>query len=50
MLDAPRENLMQPESSRGSGHFSLSLDTWAVLLALALALSVRFGLFTKVPW
>ncbi len=28
----------------------LSLDIWAVLLALALALSVRFGLIHSVPW
>ena len=28
----------------------LSLDTWAVLLSLALALSVRFGLLKSVPW
>jgi len=30
--------------------FSLTLDTWAVLLALALALAVRFDLLKKVPW
>jgi hypothetical protein len=28
----------------------LSLDTWAVLLALAAALLVRSGLLTHVPW
>jgi hypothetical protein len=28
----------------------LSLDTWAVLLALAAALLVRSGLVTRVPW
>ena len=28
----------------------LSLDTWAVLLALAAALLVRSGLITRVPW
>jgi hypothetical protein len=27
-----------------------SLDTWAVLLAIALALVVRFDLLKKVPW
>ena len=28
----------------------LPLDVWAVLLSLLLALAVRFGLLTKVPW
>ena len=28
----------------------LSLDSWAVILALALALSVRFTTFFKIPW
>ena len=28
----------------------LSLDAWAVLLALAAALLVRSGLLTRVPW
>jgi hypothetical protein len=28
----------------------LSLDTWAVLLALAAALLIRSGLITRVPW
>jgi hypothetical protein len=28
----------------------LSLDTWAVLLSLALALLVRFGILRTVPW
>jgi hypothetical protein len=28
----------------------LSLDTWAVLLALAAALLVRSGVLTHVPW
>lgn len=28
----------------------LSLDLWAVLLALVLALTVRFGLIRSVPW
>jgi hypothetical protein len=30
--------------------FKLSLDTWAVILALALALAVRANLFNKIPW
>jgi hypothetical protein len=28
----------------------ISLDTWAVLLALAAALLVRFGIVKSVPW
>jgi len=28
----------------------LSLDTWAVLVALALALAVRFDILKNVPW
>jgi hypothetical protein len=28
----------------------LSSDTWAVLLSLALALLVRFGILKVVPW
>jgi len=29
---------------------ALSLDTWAVVLAFALALLVRFGVVTTVTW
>jgi hypothetical protein len=28
----------------------LSIDTWAVLIALAAALLVRAGVLTRVPW
>jgi hypothetical protein len=28
----------------------LSLDTWAVLIALAAALLIRAGVLTHVPW
>jgi hypothetical protein len=34
-----------PKSNR-----RLSLDTWAVLLALAAALLVHLGLIKNVPW
>ena len=34
-----------PASSR-----RFSSDTWAVLLSLALALLVRFGVLKAVPW
>ena len=30
--------------------FRLSLDTWAVLLALVLAAAVRFHILNAVPW
>jgi hypothetical protein len=35
---------MPPTSRR------ISLDTWAVLLSLALVLLVRFGVIKAVPW
>ncbi len=31
-------------------NFHLSLDTWAVLLALAAALLIRAGIIPRVPW
>jgi hypothetical protein len=39
-------------SNQGSklAGFKLALDTWAVILALLLALAVRLGLFHKIPW
>lgn len=37
------------DNSKSDG-FRLSLDTWAVLLALALAAAVRLHLLTAVPW
>ena len=30
--------------------FKLSLDSWAVFVALALVALVRLGLVAKVPW
>jgi hypothetical protein len=41
---------MPDKSPLPSARFTLALDTWAVLLALALALAVRFDLLKKVPW
>ncbi|MGP0019528.1 MAG: hypothetical protein ACLPHP_13235 [Candidatus Sulfotelmatobacter sp.] len=41
---------MATESSSNRKGFKLALDTWAVILALALALSVRAGVFEKIPW
>ena len=36
-------------AKKGNG-WRLSLDTWAVLVALFTALLVRFGVFKHVPW
>lgn len=42
---------MAAETSSGKAKGqTFSLDTWAVLLALALALAVRLDWFKKVPW
>jgi hypothetical protein len=38
------------ETSRQALGPALSLDTWAVLLSLGLALLVRFGVLKVVPW
>jgi hypothetical protein len=38
---------MNPSSAKWR---RLSLDTWAVLLALLLAALVRAGVFKQVPW
>jgi hypothetical protein len=32
------------------GKFNLSLDGWAVALALLLALLVRLNIVSKIPW
>ena len=39
---------MEQSPSRSKSY--LSLDTWAVLLALLAALLVRTGVFKTVPW
>src|SRR6266702_8265106 len=47
-----QENAMSGEAKaakKGNG-WRLSLDTWAVLVALFTALLVRFGVFKHVPW
>jgi hypothetical protein len=41
---------MSADSSSTRKGLKLALDTWAVILALALALAVRMGVFQKVPW
>jgi len=34
-------------SSKGT---SLSLDAWALIVALLLALAVKFDIFKNIPW
>jgi hypothetical protein len=41
---------MCAEVSSNRKKFRLSLDTWAVLLALALAAAVRLHILKAVPW
>ena len=36
--------------STGNHRFHLSLDTWAVLVALAAALLIRAGIIPRIPW
>jgi len=37
-------------TSNSAKNPAISLDTWAVLVAFALALAVKFGFFARVPW
>jgi hypothetical protein len=37
-------------STASSKRISLSLDAWAVIVALILALAVRFDVLKNVPW
>jgi hypothetical protein len=43
---------MSRESAPGEteSRWKVSLDTWAVLLALLLAVLVRTGVFKHIPW
>jgi hypothetical protein len=45
-----KENAMSTEEQTPTRFIALSLDTWAVLAALALALAVKFNLLSGVPW
>lgn len=40
----------KPITAPTSKGLSLSLDTWAVIVALVLALAVRFDILKNVPW
>ena len=37
-------------AGKTESRWKLSLDTWAVLVALLLALLVRIGVFKHIPW
>ena len=40
----------KPIATRSNHSASLSLDTWAMIAALVLALAVRFGILKNVYW
>lgn len=46
------ENPMPEQKTRTEAKptLGLSLDTWAVLIALLAAALIRFGLISRVPW
>jgi hypothetical protein len=47
MEDSMSKDTSSNASNKGS---LLSLDTWAVIVALALALAVKFDILKTVPW
>jgi hypothetical protein len=52
-LHRPMEMSMSTDKSTNAGSRKgslLSLDAWAVIVALALALAVRFDILKDVPW
>jgi len=38
------------DNSTSSSNHALSLDTWAVIVALLVALAVRLDVLKNVPW
>ncbi len=42
--------MSQPSQFTEKRTFHLSLDTWAVLVALAAALLIRMGIIPRIPW
>jgi cytochrome c biogenesis factor len=40
----------QANAVKSRNHWKLSLDIWAVVLALLAALLVRTGVFKHIPW
>lgn len=41
---------LEGTAEKAASRWKLSLDTWAVLLAFALALLVRSGVFKHISW
>jgi hypothetical protein len=41
---------MATANNNGSAGWGLAVDGWAVLVAFLLALAVRLGIISKVPW
>jgi hypothetical protein len=44
-----KKNEDRPTENR-AGRYAISLDTWAVALALFVSLLIRFGLIKTIPW
>jgi hypothetical protein len=42
--------MSQPSPVRRISLDTVSLDTWAVLLAFAAVLLIRFGVLKNIPW
>lgn len=42
--------MSQKDPTPKSSRIHLSLDTWSVLAAFALAALVRFGILKHIPW
>jgi hypothetical protein len=40
----------EAKTEKGGSRWRLSLDTWAVVVALLLALLVRAGVLKHIPW
>jgi hypothetical protein len=49
-MSTPLSSTNESTNKTNGKGLKLSLDTWAVLLALVLALAVKFGVLTKIPW
>ena len=48
-MSKQRSSTSESPTTNSKG-LKLSVDTWAVLLALVLALAVKLGVLTKIPW
>lgn len=38
------------KKAEGTKSYRISLDTWAVLVALLAAIAIRTGIISRVPW